>query len=141
MRTIWPCPKCKTPLTVGLGFPTHCSRCDYVENEKPVRLQRKRTKGFKLVSPNGLPIVYVGRPSRWGNPFWGLDKGKFNREWAVNEYRKHIEEGDKYGEAIGQGPQSSNQIRLHLHGKNLACWCPLDQPCHADVLLEIANQE
>jgi hypothetical protein len=28
-----------------------------------------------------------------------------------------------------------------LRGKNLACWCPLDQPCHADVLLEIANRE
>jgi hypothetical protein len=28
-----------------------------------------------------------------------------------------------------------------LRGKNLACWCPLDQPCHADVLLELANQE
>ncbi|KMS57958.1 hypothetical protein V473_07255 [Sphingobium cupriresistens LL01] len=27
----------------------------------------------------------------------------------------------------------------NLRGKNLACWCPLDQPCHADVLLEIAN--
>ena len=27
-----------------------------------------------------------------------------------------------------------------LRGKNLACWCPLDQPCHADVLLEIANK-
>ena len=35
----------------------------------PVRLQRKRTKGFKLVSPNELPIVYVGRGTRFGNPF------------------------------------------------------------------------
>lgn len=26
-----------------------------------------------------------------------------------------------------------------LRGKNLACWCALDQPCHADVLLEVAN--
>lgn len=31
------------------------------------------------------------------------------------------------------------QIRAGLAGKNLACWCPLDEPCHADVLLEIAN--
>lgn len=28
-----------------------------------------------------------------------------------------------------------------LRGKNLACWCPLDQPCHADVLLELANKD
>ena len=32
-----------------------------------------------------------------------------------------------------------DEIRTHLGGKDLACWCPLDQPCHADVLLEIAN--
>lgn len=32
--------------------------------------------------------------------------------------------------------------RLHeLRGKNLACWCPLNQPCHADVLLKLANRE
>ena len=30
-------------------------------------------------------------------------------------------------------------VKHHLAGKNLACWCPLDQPCHADVLLKIAN--
>lgn len=32
-----------------------------------------------------------------------------------------------------------DEIRSELAGKNLACWCPPDQPCHADVLLEIAN--
>lgn len=32
------------------------------------------------------------------------------------------------------------KIRRELAGKNLACWCPLDQPCHADVLLELANR-
>jgi hypothetical protein len=32
-----------------------------------------------------------------------------------------------------------NQIH-ELRGKNLACWCPLNQPCHADVLLELANR-
>lgn len=32
-----------------------------------------------------------------------------------------------------------DEARAELHGKDLACWCPLDQPCHADVLLEIAN--
>lgn len=30
---------------------------------------------------------------------------------------------------------------LELEGKDLACWCPLDQPCHADVLLELANNQ
>ena len=31
-------------------------------------------------------------------------------------------------------------VKHHLRGKNLACWCPFDQPCHADVLLKIANE-
>jgi len=31
--------------------------------------------------------------------------------------------------------------KIELRGKNLACWCALDQPCHADVLLELANQD
>jgi hypothetical protein len=38
-------------------------------------------------------------------------------------------------------PATRAKIRRHLAGKDLACWCPLDQPCHADVLLEIANQK
>src|SRR5699024_4075911 len=31
-------------------------------------------------------------------------------------------------------------VRAELSGRVLACWCPLDQPCHADVLIEIANE-
>jgi hypothetical protein len=34
---------------------------------------------------------------------------------------------------------STSEIRLELRGVNLVCWCPLDQPCHADVLIKIAN--
>ena len=37
-------------------------------------------------------------------------------------------------------PPTLDEIREHLAGKNLACWCPLDgQPCHADILLELAR--
>ncbi len=85
----------------------------------PCRIQRKRTKGFRLqdASPNGLPVVYVGRPTKWGNPYTGTAIGDF-RVWAINSLHTDLHE---------------------LRGKNLACWCPLDQPCHADVLLELAN--
>lgn len=38
-------------------------------------------------------------------------------------------------------PPTIDQIQEELRGKNLACWCPLDQPCHADVLLELANAD
>jgi Domain of unknown function (DUF4326) len=49
-----------------------------------------------------------------------------------------------FAEPVRQGgnlyhPPSSAKIRQHLRGYDLACWCPLDEPCHADVLLEIAN--
>lgn len=37
-------------------------------------------------------------------------------------------------------PWGADRIRNELAGFDLACWCPLDQPCHADVLLEIANR-
>lgn len=118
----------------------------------PVRIQRKRTKGWK--APEGA--VYVGRPSKWGNPF-SLKACK-TRAKAVRLYRawlsgtfteKSIERiigGDaevpKQPMAIFQYLLIRGSLRNQLHelrGKDLMCWCPLDQPCHADVLLEIAN--
>ena len=76
--------------------------------------------------------IYVGRPSRWGNPFV-----------SVGKYR-HMLTGDvTLKDAIMYGPDMKCNLSdiSELRGKNLACWCPLDQPCHADVLLELANQE
>lgn len=73
--------------------------------------------------------VYVGRPTVYGNPF---DHQKLGREEAVKQYRARLElhmRAHTYMEAHVQA----------LRGKHLACWCPNDQPCHADVLLELAN--
>lgn len=93
---------------------------------KPERVQRKRTKGSKMTSPNGLPIVYVGRPTKWGNPF----EDAFScPEIAVAMYRSSL---------VLEKLVNSGQIK-ELKGKNLACWCSLEKNCHADVLLEIAN--
>ncbi len=94
----------------------------------PVRIQRKRTKGFDLqaASPNGLPVVYVGRPGKWGNRFRAAEYG--------------IEESLELFKMDIAHPNILADIRRELRGKNLACWCPLDQPCHADVLLKIANE-
>lgn len=80
--------------------------------------------------------VYVGRPTPWGNPF-PLCLGRDN-ERAVEEYRAWI-----------TGPSRDAlraDIRRVLRGKDLVCWCqsPSDEhplPCHATVLLEIANGE
>jgi len=102
---------------------------------KPVRLQRKRTKGFHLESPNGLDIVYVGRPSKWGNPYSNIipesKQDKIDREDAVEFYWCYLH----------RNPRMIDDAKKELCGKNISCWCPLDQPCHADVLLELANSE
>lgn len=92
---------------------------------KPKRIQRKRTKGWKL--PEGA--VYVGRPTKWGNPYT-LHDG--DPKFIVALYRRKIR-GNVWSEP------NARSIKAELSGKDLACWCPLDQPCHADVLLEIAN--
>jgi len=93
----------------------------------PKRIQRKRTKGWRM--PEGA--VYVGRPSRWGNP-WNYGRSLVGRSTAVHKFRVSVMRGE--GNVAWPG-----EIRLGLHGQDLACWCPLDQPCHADVLLDIAN--
>jgi len=84
----------------------------------PKRIQRKRTKGYRM--PEGA--IYVGRPTKWGNPFKGLSE--------IPLYREYIKEMIKTG---------SLNIE-ELRGHDLACWCSLDEQCHADVLLEIANK-
>ncbi len=89
----------------------------------PIRLQRKRTKDFRL--PPGT--VCVTRGTKWGNPFKAAEYGK---ERAVRNYRGWI-----LGMVLIKG-RDLEQLR----GKNLACYCPLDQPCHADVLLDLANR-
>lgn len=108
---------------------------------KPKRIQRKRVKGWKM--PEGA--ICVSRPTRWGNP-WKVGRGATRAEFqeCVDSYRKWIAARDsdlsRSGRVTPEGPYSM-QIRAYLRGKDLACWCPLDQPCHADVLLEIANAE
>ncbi len=91
--------------------------------------------------------VYVGRPSRWGNPFHTLlDGTRASRGFATAMYRLWVT-GQLIPElaALFQGcdpmpePPTLMEIRLHLRGRDLVCWCPLDEPCHADVLLELAN--
>lgn len=83
--------------------------------------------------------VYVGRGTQWGNPFKvhaaivGTSRG-LTRDQAVVQYRHEIVQ--RSGGVLGF---NRFWVASHLRGKDLACWCPLDQPCHADVLLELAN--
>ena len=110
----------------------------------PVRLQRSRKKGSKMVSPNGLPVVYVGRGSAWGNPFI-IGKDGTAKE-VVQKYADSLTPYRHHGENSGMDKllysiANMDAIKHELRGKNLACWCAPDQPCHADVLLEIANED
>src|SRR5581483_7053762 len=109
---------------------------------KPKRIQRKRTKGWTM-PPNA---AYVGRPTKWGNPYFmvsviGDDEHKRReRQSAVDRYRQLLEaRGADYARSGRKhGPAGyPHDAVAELRGKDLACWCPLDQPCHADVLLEI----
>lgn len=103
---------------------------------KPKRIQRKRTKGWRL--PEGA--VCVTRPGRWGNPFRPGQEGPFGRkpldkEGAVGFFRAMFSD-PQLREAAGY-PSDLSELR----GKDLACFCSLSEACHADVLLELANQE
>lgn len=111
----------------------------------------KRTRREKM--PAGAK--YVGRPTKWGNPFrvgdrlgtvplivtagrelWEQHKTtdyELTREDVVRVYEGWIQRQMHWNPAyhdIGQ-----------LRGHDLACWCDLDEACHADVLLRLANQD
>lgn len=97
----------------------------------PKRVQMRRDRPWRKDNPDA---VIVARPSEWGNPFRVGDDDPFRpgdvltAETVVQYYRERFT------------PIGVTHIKSELKGKDLACWCPLDQPCHADVLLEIANQ-
>jgi hypothetical protein len=144
----------------------------------PKRIQRQRTKGWRM--PEGS--VYVGRPTKWGNPFgyrtpsglarvpaldgsaWeyesrisadGMRHDYFHPDGRVTErhvrYMTRTECVELFDRALVDAPQDIGlwtghgkrlrmaDARRELVGKDLACWCPLSEPCHVDVLLRIAN--
>lgn len=103
----------------------------------PKRVQLSRQKGWRM-PPN---TVKVDRTTRWGNPFLVLDKDDWHsRRAAVGEFARAIRRQGGYLSVRGAHLVTVEDIRRGLAGKSLACWCPLDQPCHADVLLKIANE-
>src|ERR1043166_280319 len=104
---------------------------------KPTRIQLSRKKGWRMPANT----VRVARPSRWGNPF---KVGKVKCTHPDCEPGSHGEVTP--AEAVRAFRDwLTGMLRIEpkflapLRGKNLACWCKLGEPCHADVLLEIAN--
>jgi len=124
----------------------------------PQRIQRKRVKGWRMSEG----AIYVGRPTRWGNPFTVMNG--FKQGWLVWDDRDHLGLLPGYTTSDGfiasfatKDEALANAVRRYkkwirsdarrcadlvplLQGHDLACYCPLDKPCHADVLLELANK-
>lgn len=73
----------------------------------------------------------MARPHRYGNPH--LVSDTLDATGAVELYRQDL--------LSGHLPYGVGQVRADLAGKDLMCWCPPGQPCHADVLLLIANDD
>lgn len=118
----------------------------------PKRIQMSRQRPWRAENPDA---VIVARPSKWGNPF-GITREE-RRQDAVDEYRKLLaNRGGTSTHTLGNGlvlkripawhePRDLRAALHELRGRDLACWCPLVDaegnpvPCHADVLLELAN--
>jgi len=125
----------------------------------PVRIQRKRAKGWRM-PPN---TIYVGRPTKWGNPFAApiLGRKPEDRHAAVDAFRRWWEGRGWINGRLLYPDDMSRLVRSiaadELRGKNLACWCSLCDrhrdgkpmgvkcsdcaPCHADILIERANPD
>lgn len=118
-----------------------------------IRIQRKRTKDYT----QPLGTIYVGRPTKWGNPFkltpdgWIMYKST-NRKilspwiywsamgtWTIVDiielYEMWLKGKLKFRDDLPTPPDPKE-----LRGANLSCWCLLDHPCHVDVLLRLANK-
>jgi hypothetical protein len=95
---------------------------------EPIRIQRKRTRGWRMPEHT----VCVTRPGKFGNPYVVGEDGDASE--CVALYRSHFWNKD------GRWRFDAGGLDIYeLSGKNLACWCPIGTPCHADVLLELAN--
>lgn len=130
----------------------------------PTRIQRKRTKGWRMPANT----IYVGRGSPWGNPFRIGQIGRVEYEQMSDDELRAFDFSVRTVNINGtdmqvrpmppnriirfERPLTAEDVTLLYHkyirdraidltplrGKNLACWCALDKPCHADLLLRLA---
>jgi hypothetical protein len=120
--------------------------------DRPKRVQLSRKKDWRM--PENT--VKVDRSNKvFGNPFAvvalriEVSNGLIENHWTVDDARVLFETKakaaayavEKFKDRIMHEQMATyrGNAVAELRGKNLACWCPLDKPCHADVLLELAN--
>lgn len=122
----------------------------------PERIQLRRTKGWR--KPEG--VITVARPTRWGNPFfvepagpewglWSIVAVTLGRPISVHGTRDHALDAavDLFELCVHDQEVKPNnilvptpaEIREHLGGRDLGCWCRLDRRCHGDVYLAVAS--
>lgn len=92
------------------------------------RVLNKRVSGI----PKGA--VYVGRPTKWGNPF--SHKPETLAKYKVATRDEAVESFERW--LLAQ-PELVAAARLELRGKDLVCWCAPAR-CHAEVLMRVANE-
>ena len=128
---------------------------------RPRRVQMSRQHPWRANHPDA---VAVARPSKWGNPFrpircdllrhddslidiagrhWHVADGERILALRWVEKQRAVEQAVRCFRIRLANPRLYQRadIAAELAGRDLACWCPLDQPCHADVLLEVANRD
>ena len=109
---------------------------------QPIRIQLSRAKGWRM--PANTVNVARGPGRKWGNP-WVIRKTYYRDSDGTSGPVECAETSVRLFEEMLQIDlrryPSNDEIRAALRGKNLACWCKLDAPCHADVLLRIANED
>jgi hypothetical protein len=122
---------------------------------EPIRVQLSRKKGWRM-PPN---TVKVDRATGYGNPFpitkgtqstagvtsevWSVGTWEGPAMWLRDTKVEAAELSVKAFRAWIESPGQQNildRAKRELRGKNLACWCKPGEPCHADVLLELANE-
>lgn len=108
----------------------------------PKRIRLSRAKGWRMPANT----VKVDRSTRWGNPFIVGKHGTTAECLTLYGYllggalcltTGNADEQTKANKALGAEKKAGWPT---LAGKDLACWCQLDKPCHADMLLKIANE-
>jgi hypothetical protein len=81
--------------------------------------------------------VYIGRGSKWGNPFVIGPDG--NREQVIEKYRQYLLYNEKFGKDIPDNKELLAALP-ELRGKVLGCWCR-PKACHGDVLIELLQEQ